>query len=1253
MKFKRLFLMLTVVLSFSPPALAQKAEMVQLVYFYPKDHLIAPSPDGYVIKKKEITTELNRLVSEVRKFYLREVGATFDFKKVEFYAGKFPRAGYLDNNGKISKQKIIKEIDKDPRFDLSKDIYLIATNMNIDTCGTGRSYEHDWPLIQLGKRFNSAVKAWAIFQLPQTPACSPFDSRFLIAHELGHTFGLDHDYRTGDNIMSYNFKPLEEQTLSPCAVEWLKVCRAFNFRHPARLRLPEATVPIGISDPDYSQKATGLHISFELSNIFGEIHTAQLHVLPTPASVPDGYFPELAQKDRNYSWRNPKTDRLMLFHCRPVPPLNLLGKTTIDFVYTKINDVPITHIQLHVIDKQGNLVTKSFGLPDLVVESSSASKTILAPGERFRLDTTVRNQGAAASKPTILRFYRSSDANISPEDTELQATSVNRINVGRQVRPWKRFTAPNVPGTYYYGVCVDVQGEGDVGNNCSKAIQITVGQTNLPDLVIKSISVSKTILAPGERFRLDTTVRNQGAAASKPTILRFYRSSDANISPEDTELQATSVNRINVGRQVRPWKRFTAPNVPGTYYYGVCVDSVQGEGDVGNNCSKAIAIIVSPPDTIGQNQAPEAIGTISPVTLTSNSTPSRVNVSNYFRDSDGDNLSYTARSNDTNVVRVRVSGAEVTITPQNAGSAIIQVTASDGTLSASQRISVTVTATQTPDVPDLVVESTRVSKNRVASGGRFTFYATVRNQGTDPAAKTTLRYYRSVDSTISKNDTEEDSDSIRQSLNPDQTSEEWNGLRAPNTPGTYYYGACVDSVPNEINTNNNCSNAIAITVYAPGPPDLIVENPRVDKNTLDPGESFTFYATVRNQGTGDADTTTLYYNRSNDPNISENDTNERWDSVSSLYPDETGDEWATLTAPDTPGTYYYGACVDSVDGESNINNNCSTAVRVTVGTSGKSDLVVDSARVSETTLEPGESFKFYATVLNQGTENADSTTLRYYFSDDSDVSNRDTEDDTDRVTSLDPDETDDEWATLTVPDTPGTYYYAAYVESVSNESNTNNNWSQVFTITVGNPGLQVWDPIVVQNANGGGLNGLIVRKEAGTGFKHVISVFNGATGIIVDGPTENDGYTWWEVRWNHSDQVFCDVNPCVGWVFEFFEGTRVIAKDDALAAPLLDTVIPTETVLLSNYPNPFNPETWIPYQLAEASDVKVSIHAVDGRLIRTLALGHQPAGLYQRKSRAAYWNGRNEFGELVASGLYFYTLTAGDFTVTRKMLIQK
>ena len=107
---------------------------------------------------------------------------------------------------------------------------------------------------------------------------------------------------------------------------------------------------------------------------------------------------------------------------------------------------------------------------------------------------------------------------------------------------------------------------------------------------------------------------------------------------------------------------------------------------------------------------------------------------------------------------------------------------------------------------------------------------------------------------------------------------------------------------------------------------------------------------------------------------------------------------------------------------------------------------------------------------------------------------------------------------------------------------------------------------------------------------------------------------------------------------------------------LLASLTPKETALLPNYPNPFNPETWIPYQLVQSADVTISIYTIDGAVIRTLNLGHKPSGVYQDKTAAAYWDGRNEVGEFVASGIYFYTLTAGTagkFKSTRKMLILK
>lgn len=100
-------------------------------------------------------------------------------------------------------------------------------------------------------------------------------------------------------------------------------------------------------------------------------------------------------------------------------------------------------------------------------------------------------------------------------------------------------------------------------------------------------------------------------------------------------------------------------------------------------------------------------------------------------------------------------------------------------------------------------------------------------------------------------------------------------------------------------------------------------------------------------------------------------------------------------------------------------------------------------------------------------------------------------------------------------------------------------------------------------------------------------------------------------------------------------------------------LIPKRTVLFANYPNPFNPETWLPYQLANDAEVTIRIYSSAGQLVRNLDLGFQKAGYYIGKSRAAYWNGRNDSGERLASGLYFYQLSTSESSETRKMVIRK
>ena len=119
------------------------------------------------------------------------------------------------------------------------------------------------------------------------------------------------------------------------------------------------------------------------------------------------------------------------------------------------------------------------------------------------------------------------------------------------------------------------------------------------------------------------------------------------------------------------------------------------------------------------------------------------------------------------------------------------------------------------------------------------------------------------------------------------------------------------------------------------------------------------------------------------------------------------------------------------------------------------------------------------------------------------------------------------------------------------------------------------------------------------------------------------------------------------------DGSLKYQRAIALLEGVLASLRPHETQLLANYPNPFNPETWIPYQLADTSKVSIAIYNIRGAVIRRLELGHQQAGYYTSRSRAAYWDGRNGSGEQVASGVYFFTLAADTFRATRKMLVGK
>ena len=393
---------------------------------------------------------------------------------------------------------------------------------------------------------------------------------------------------------------------------------------------------------------------------------------------------------------------------------------------------------------------------------------------------------------------------------------------------------------------------------------------------------------------------------------------------------------------------------------------------------------------------------------------------------------------------------------------------SDTTNNCSSSVAVTVAEPQTS--PDLSVGLPTVNDNSPETGGAFTLSATVSNDGDGAAAATTLRYYQSTDATISSSDTSVGTDAVSGLAVSGTISAESISLTAPLTPGTYYYGACVDSVAGELDTTNNCSSSVAVTVAEPQTsPDLSVGLPTVNDNSPETGGAFTLSATVSNDGDGAAAATTLRYYRSADATITTSDTSVGTDAVSGLTASGSSAESISLTAPATAGTYYYGACVDSVAGESNTNNNCSSSVAVTVAEPQTSpDLSVGTPTVNDNSPETGGSFTLSATVSNDGDGAAAATTLRYYRSTNATITTSDTEEGTDAVSGLAVSGTSAESISLTAPATAGTYYYGACVDSVAGESDTNNNCSSSVTVTVAepqtSPDLSVGTPTVNDNS---------------------------------------------------------------------------------------------------------------------------------------------------------------------------------------------
>ena len=1020
--------------------------------------------------------------------------------------------------------------------------------------------------------------------------------------------------------------------------------------------------------------------------------------------------------------------------------------------------------------------------PDLVVKSVAVDKGVLAPSARFRLAAIVENRGTRASSATVLRYYRSSDAVISTSDTKVgEDDRIEALNPDGREANFTNLRAPETPGTYYYGVCVDsTDSETDTRNNCSKAVSITVEAAQVPDLVVKSVAVDKEVLAPSARFKLAAIVENRGTRASDATTLRYYRSSDAVISTSDTEVgEDDRIEGLNPDGRDANFTNLRAPETPGTYYYGVCIDSVDRETDTGNNCSEAVSITVeaaqtSAPDLIVESLRVDdrTIGpgnTIAPgdrfqleVVLRNQGEAAMTNRADldYYYSSDA---TLTGTGND-----IRASGDPINPLEPNATDNLTEyITApavpgvyyygvcisdvdeernrANNCSPTDQVIRITVDPNASvvdgidlyiPDIRFKLRDATIVEEPVLLPGDRFRIYLTVGNRGKsdDDYDKRRIYFLSSPDAHIDgyRKGNEQDLSRIYlRTLRAGRTKVRQSPLiEAPETPGTYYYGAEVQATSTEKNhgtAGNNTSTAATL---------IVNKKPSVSKNlpaqtmeigtpvTLDLGSYFsdqenltyaavlvpatpqvvalsisgaTLKLTPRQAGTAKVKVT------AKDPYHSAEDTRWKTEQEFEVVITQTDDR-EPLTA-----IYWYTDPWVTVQRANLDGTNVQNIITITE-TSGLSGIALDIKGnkiywiANDYTTRM---IKIQRANLD-GTNRQDILTMPKV------------EPGGARNIALDIKGNKIYWTVhqlITTDETPVSAKIVGGISKIQRANLDGTNKQDILTISgsglIADIALDITGGKIYWTNNGaifGGVGKIQCANLDGTNKQDIFTTPNDQEGLLHGIALDE---TAAKVYWANDDKIqranldgtnvqniitaglccFCHDIALDGtggklyWSsLEFGEGPATAKvqcanldgtnKQDiltmeglrasidialgpaaGLAAPMLintsAATIPTGTALLPNYPNPFNPETWIPYQLARDADVTLTIYDVRGTVVRRLELGHQPAGFYQSRGRAAHWDGRNHLGEKVASGLYFYTFTAGDFTATQKLLIRK
>ena len=740
------------------------------------------------------------------------------------------------------------------------------------------------------------------------------------------------------------------------------------------------------------------------------------------------------------------------------------------------------------------------------------------------------------------------------------------------------------------------------------------------DLVVSIPVISKTVLDSGESFTMSVTVENTGESLSPETILRYYRGSYVGVS--GTEVGKKTLSPIAAMGTSDVSIELTAPDTPGTYLYYACISSVTGVSNTGNICTpNSVELTVLIPSmamadfdiNLSRPHYPRAISSGASITFTAT-------VSEDGNPVSGQTVTFTVAPDAKFTADEFASLSPTSATTDSNGQAQTTLSITGDTPAYQYRVKAELANGQSDSysmpvgvASEGALLSLSVSSGTYNAGESVPVTFSLRKGPTNISGRT-VTFSLSPDNGTA-------------SLSPTSATTDSNGeartkvILGSNASGRY-------KVTATLNDGKSVSSSTGSVLNS-----RLSSGPRVDMRIddgallLNPGGSRTFTAIVQKNGFVSGQTVTF--------SVSPNDGTVTLSSTTGTT-DSKGEASTTLiTGSDSSGSYTVTATLD---------NGQSVSYSATIGTSSPpptdpnlgpsveikppevvqisqeqqiapgdstgntqgtppSALGVSIPVISKTVLDSGESFTMSVSVENTGGSLSPETTLKYYRSSAVGVSG--TEVGKKTVSPIAAMGTSDVSIELSAPDAPGTYLYYACVSSVTGVSNTGN----------------ICTPNSVE---------LTVRgKPQDT---------PGAPSVV-------------EMKFTAAQ--IDDIEAQIELLAAKNDRSPAAMQTLAYLRSLIAVARPEQTQLLANYPNPFNPETWIPYQLAAAANVTLTIYDINGQVVRQLALGHQAAGIYQSRSRAAYWDGRNAFGEPVASGLYFYTLTAGDFTATRKMLIRK